>query len=135
LFPAFCYFFISFQKIQKLDGHKSENLEAPSHELLSFSLLGPSSFWISRKLIHKSDEKLKQTPPKLSPIVTMNGFQEVGMLIVQPQSQALQVLKHFILTLQEENPRVMRIVINDDMNVSLDSHGANPRGTNIFHMK
>jgi hypothetical protein len=118
-----------------LDGHKSENLEAPSHELLSFSLLGPSSFWISRKLIHKSDEKLKQTPPKLSPIVTMNGFQEVGMLIVQPQSQALQVLKHFILTLQEENPRVMRIVINDDMNVSLDSHGANPRGTNIFHMK
>jgi hypothetical protein len=36
---------------------------------------------------------------KLSPIVTANVFQAVGMLIVQPQSQALKVLKHFILTL------------------------------------
>jgi hypothetical protein len=57
------------------------------------------------------------------------------MLIVQPQSQALKVLKHFILALQEENPRVMRIVINDDKNVSLASHGAYLRGTNSVHME
>jgi hypothetical protein len=48
--------------------------------------------------------------PELNPIVTTNGFQAVGMLIVQPQSQALRVLKHFILAFHEENPRVMRIV-------------------------
>jgi hypothetical protein len=47
LFPAFHHFFISFREIQKLDGPKSEKLEASIHELLSFSLLGPSSFWIS----------------------------------------------------------------------------------------
>jgi hypothetical protein len=35
--------------------------------------------------------------PKLSLIVTMNDFQVVGMLIVQPQSQALKVLKYLIL--------------------------------------
>jgi hypothetical protein len=58
------FFFISFQEIQKLDGPKSEKPEVPFHELLSFSLLEPSDFWISRKLIHISDEKLKQTPPK-----------------------------------------------------------------------
>jgi hypothetical protein len=43
--------------------------------------------------------------PELSPVVTVNGFQAVGMLIVQRQSQDLKVLKHFILTFQEENPR------------------------------
>jgi hypothetical protein len=64
--------------------------------------------------------------PELGPIVTANGFQTVEMLIVQPQSQALKVLKHFILTLQEENPRVMTIVINNDKNIPLVSHGANP---------
>jgi hypothetical protein len=37
--------------------------------------------------------------PELDPIITTNDFQAVGMLIVQPQSQALKVLKHFILTL------------------------------------
>jgi hypothetical protein len=63
--------------------------------------------------------------PELGPIVTTNGFQAVGMLIVQSQSQALRVLKHFILTFQEENPRVTKIVINDDKNVPLASHGAN----------
>jgi hypothetical protein len=73
--------------------------------------------------------------PELGPIATANGFQAVGMLIVQPQSQALKVLKHFILTFQEENPRVMRIVINDDKNVPLTSHGANPRGTESVHME
>jgi hypothetical protein len=73
--------------------------------------------------------------PELCPIVTTNGFQTVGMLIVQPQSQALKVLKHFILALQEENPRVIRIVINDDKNIPLVSHGVNPRGTNSVHIE
>jgi hypothetical protein len=44
--------------------------------------------------------------PELGPIVTTNIFQVVGMLIVQPQGQALKVLKHFILSFKEENPRV-----------------------------
>jgi hypothetical protein len=73
--------------------------------------------------------------PKLSPIVTTNTFQAVGMLIIRPQSHALKVLKHFILALQEENPRVMRIVINDDKNIPLGSHGVNPRGTDSVHME
>jgi hypothetical protein len=60
--------------------------------------------------------------PELGLIITVNSFQVVGMLIVQPQSQALKVLKHFILTFQEENPRVTRIVVNDDKNMSLVSH-------------
>jgi hypothetical protein len=72
---------------------------------------------------------------ELSPIVTVNGFQAVGMLIIQPQSQALKVLKHFILALQEENPRVTRIIINDDKDVPLASHGANPRRADSVHME
>jgi hypothetical protein len=73
--------------------------------------------------------------PELSPIVTVNGFQAVEMLIVQPQSQALKVLKHFVLALQEENPRVTRIIINDDQNIPLATHGANPRGIDSVHVK
>jgi hypothetical protein len=73
--------------------------------------------------------------PKLGPIVTVNGIQAVKMLIVQPQRQASKVLKHFILAFQEENPRITRIVINDDRNVPLASHGANLRGTDIVHME
>jgi hypothetical protein len=57
------------------------------------------------------------------------------MLIVQTQSQALKVLKHFILTFEEENPRVIRIIINDDKNISLASHVVNPRGTDSIHME
>jgi hypothetical protein len=72
---------------------------------------------------------------ELGLIVTMNSFQAVGMLIVQPQSQALKVFKHFILAFQEENPRVTEIVINDDKNISLAAHGANPRGTNSVHVE
>jgi hypothetical protein len=72
---------------------------------------------------------------KLSHIDTTNDFQAVGMLIVQPQSQALKVLKHFILTLQEKNPRITRITINDDKNIPLASHGGNPRMTDSFHME
>jgi hypothetical protein len=73
--------------------------------------------------------------PELGPIITINGFQAVGMFIVQPQCQALKVLKHFILAFEEENPRVTRIVINDDKDVALASHGANPRGIDSVHME
>jgi hypothetical protein len=73
--------------------------------------------------------------PELGHIVTMNGFQVVGMLIVQPQGQAPKVLKHFILAFQEENPRVTRIVMNDDKNIPLVTHGVNPRGTDSVHME
>jgi hypothetical protein len=46
---VFVYSFLSFfsLEIQKLDDPKSEKLEAPFYELLSFSLSGPSNFWIS----------------------------------------------------------------------------------------
>jgi hypothetical protein len=78
---------------------------------------------------------IEQGIPELGLIVTVNGFQAVEILIVQPQSQALKVLKHFILNFQEENPKVTIIVINDDKNISLASHGANPRGTDSVHME
>jgi hypothetical protein len=78
---------------------------------------------------------IKRGIPELSPIVTVNDFQAVGMLIIQPQSQALKVFKHFILAFQEENPTVIRIVISNDKNVPLTSHGANPRGTASIHME
>jgi hypothetical protein len=78
---------------------------------------------------------IKRGISKLGLIVTVNGFQAIGMLIVQPQSQALKVLKHFILTLQEENPRVTRVVINDNKNISLASHGANTRRTDSVHIE
>jgi hypothetical protein len=78
---------------------------------------------------------IKRGIPKLSPIVTTNDFQALGMLIVQPKSQALKVLKHFIVALQEENLRVMRIVINDDKNIPLASHGVNLRGIDSVHME
>jgi hypothetical protein len=42
---------------------------------------------------------IKRDISELSPIITVNDFQAVEMLIVQPQSQALKVLKHFILAL------------------------------------
>jgi hypothetical protein len=45
------------------------------------------------------------------------------------------VLKHFILSLQEENSRVTRVVINNDKDISLASHGANPRGTDNIHIE
>jgi hypothetical protein len=91
-----------------------------------------------RKLLINTTLKAKLIErgiPKLSPIVIVNSFQVVGMLIIQPQSQALKVLKHFILAFQEVNPRVMRIVINDDKNIPLASHGVNPRGTGSVHIE
>jgi hypothetical protein len=78
---------------------------------------------------------IKRGISKLSPIVTMSSFQEVGMLIIQPQSQALKVFKQFILAFQEGNPRVTRIVINDDKNIPLATHEANLRGTDSVHME
>jgi hypothetical protein len=78
---------------------------------------------------------IKRGISELSLIVTENGFQAVGMLIVQPQSQELKVLKHFILALQKENLRVTRIIINGDNDVPLASHGANPRRTDSVHME
>jgi hypothetical protein len=58
-----------------------------------------------RKLLINTVFKTKQIErdiSELGPIVTANGFQAVGMLIVQPHSQVLKVLKHFILAFQEE---------------------------------
>jgi hypothetical protein len=73
--------------------------------------------------------------PKLSPIIAANDFQAVEMLIVQPQGQAPKVLKHLILAFKKENPRVPRVVVNNDKNISLATHGANPRGTDKVHME
>jgi hypothetical protein len=78
---------------------------------------------------------IKRGISELSPIVTTNVFQAVGMLIIQPQSQAPKVLKHFIIAFQKENLRVTRIVVNDDKNIPLASHGANPRRTDSVHME
>jgi hypothetical protein len=78
---------------------------------------------------------IKRGIPELDPIVTMNSFQAVGLLIIQHQSQAPKVLKHPILAFLKENPRVSRIVIYDDKDVPLSSHGENPRGTDSVHME
>jgi hypothetical protein len=72
---------------------------------------------------------------ELGPIATANNFQVVGMLITQPQSHAPKMFKHFILAFQEENPRVTRIVINNDKNIALAAHGVNLRGTDSVHME
>jgi protein-arginine kinase len=78
---------------------------------------------------------IKRGISELSPIVTVNDFQVVEMLIVQPQNQEPKVLKYLIFALQEENPRVTRVVVNNDKDVSLASHGANPRRTDSVHME
>jgi hypothetical protein len=78
---------------------------------------------------------IERDVPKLGLIVTVNGFQADGILIIQPQSQALKVLKHFILTVQEENPKVTRVVIDNDKDIPLASYGANPIGTDSVHME
>jgi hypothetical protein len=44
---------------------------------------------------------IKRGIPELGPIIIANSFQAVGMLIVQPQSQALKVFKHFILAFKQ----------------------------------
>jgi hypothetical protein len=45
---------------------------------------------------------IEEDIPELNSIITTNNFQAVGMLIVQPQSQALKVFKHFILALHKK---------------------------------
>jgi hypothetical protein len=74
---------------------------------------------------------IKRGISELSSIITANDFQAVGMLIVQPQSHEPKVLKHFILALQEENPRVTRIIVNDEKDVPLAYHGANREGLTV----
>jgi hypothetical protein len=78
---------------------------------------------------------IKRGISEVSPIVTANDFQAVGMLTVQPQCQEPKVLKYLIFALQEENPRVTRVVINNDKDVPLASHGANLRRTDSVHME
>jgi hypothetical protein len=78
---------------------------------------------------------IKRGISELSPIVTANVFQVVGMLIVQPQSQEPKVLKYLIFILQDENPRVTRVVINNNKNAPFASHGANPRRTDSVCME
>jgi hypothetical protein len=73
--------------------------------------------------------------PKLDLIITVNDFQAIRMLIVKSQSQALKVIKYFILTLQEENSIVTRIIVNDDKNIPLATHVANLRGTDNVHVE
>jgi hypothetical protein len=80
-------------------------------------------------------KSIKRGISELSPIITANSFQAVGMLIVQPQGQEPKVLKYLIFALQKENSRVMRVVINNDKDVPLASHGANPRRTDSVHME
>jgi DNA polymerase elongation subunit (family B) len=84
--------------------------------------------------MHKT-KLIERGIPQFSQFVTVNDFQEVGMFIVQPQSQTPKVLKHFIHALQEENPRVMIVVVNNDKDTPLASHRANPRGINNVHME
>jgi hypothetical protein len=93
--------------------------------------------WDKELLINPmlKEKLIKGGISELSPIISGNGFQVVGMLIVQPQSQALKVLKYLIFALQEENPRVTRVVVNNDKSVPLASHGANPRRTDNVHME
>jgi hypothetical protein len=93
---------------------------------------------LGRKLLINTMLKaklIKRGISELGLIITLNGFQAIGMLIVQPQSQALKVVKHFILAIQEGNPRVTRIVINNDKNIPLATHRANARGTDSVHME
>jgi hypothetical protein len=78
---------------------------------------------------------IKRRISEFSPIITVNSFQAVGMSIVQPQSQEPKVLKYLIFAFQEENSRVTRVVINNDKNVPLVSHGANLRRTDSIHME
>jgi hypothetical protein len=78
---------------------------------------------------------IKRSISELSPIITVNSFQAVGMLIVQSQGQEPKVLKYLIFALQKENSRVTRVFVNNDKDVPLASHGANSRRTDIVHME
>jgi hypothetical protein len=73
--------------------------------------------------------------PELGHILTVNAFEAVEMFIVQPQGQALKVLKHLILAFQKEDPRVTRVIINNDKDIPLASYRVNSRGTDSVHME
>jgi hypothetical protein len=81
------------------------------------------------------EKPIKRDISKLRPIITANSFQAVEMLIVQLQGQEPKVLKYLIFALQEENPRVTRVIVNNNKDISLASHGANPRRTDSVHME
>jgi hypothetical protein len=78
---------------------------------------------------------IKRSISELSLIVTVNGFQAVEMLIVQPESQEPKVLKYLLFALEEENPIVTRVVVNNDKDVPLASYRANPRRTDSVNME
>jgi hypothetical protein len=78
---------------------------------------------------------IKRGIPELGLNDTVNSFQAVGMLIIQPKRQASKVLKHCIVAFQEENSRVTKIVISDDKNITLATHVASSRGTDSVHMQ
>jgi hypothetical protein len=80
--------------------------------------------WGRKLLINTmlKEKLIERCIPALSHIVTVNSFQAVRMLIVQPQGQALKVLKHFILAFQEENAKVTRVIINNDKDIPHASH-------------
>jgi hypothetical protein len=91
-----------------------------------------------RKLLFNAMLKakpIKRGISELSLIITANSFQAVGMFIIQPQGQEPKVIKYLIFALQEENSMVTRVVVNNDKNVPLVSHGANPRRTDSVHME
>jgi hypothetical protein len=79
----FSSFFISFCEIQKLDGFKSERLDAPFHKLLSFSLFCSSSFLIFLKLIHKSDKSLNKHPLSPALVAADSSRFNSGFLVIQ----------------------------------------------------
>jgi hypothetical protein len=78
---------------------------------------------------------IKRGISELNLIITTNSFQAVGMLIVQSQDKESKVLKYLIFALQEENSRVMRVVVNNDKGIPLASHEANPRRTDSVHIE
>jgi hypothetical protein len=88
-------FWISFREIQKLDGPKSEKLKSSWKGTSSFSLLGPSSFWISQKLI-KNDEKLDDSAPDQLCLaisdVALSGQEAPKTLKLKGTIQGLQIL-------------------------------------------
>jgi hypothetical protein len=59
------------------------------------------------------------------------GIPKLGLIIAVNQ----KVLKHLILAFQKENLRLLRVVIINDKNIPLTTHGVNPRGTDSVHME
>jgi hypothetical protein len=47
----------------------------------------------------------------------------------------MKVLKHLIPAFQKEDPRVPRVVIDNDMNIPLATHGVNLKVTDNVYME